>query len=488
MRQTSTYGIVRLPIALLAVGLLVECAAAEQEQRPNFVFAIADDWGWPHASAYGDQVVKTPTFDRLAREGVLLTHAFVSSPSCTPSRGAIVTGQHFFRLDQGANLWCIWPDGRFAEFPALLEEAGYHVGSYRKGWGPGRAKQQPAGKNYRRLDQFFEQRDSEQPFCLWFGTGDPHRPFAEGVGRKNGMDLGKVHLFAHFPDHEEIRSDVADYYTEVQRFDHDMQQLLQRLETLGELDNTIIVMTGDHGMPFPRCKGNLYDSGARVPLAIRWGAHVPAGRTVTDFVSLTDLAPTFLEAAGLPIPERMTGRSLLGLLRSEKAGRVEPARDHVLIGRERHAPAQEAPDSGGYPSRGLRTDEFLYIRNFAPDRWPAGTPDYKNAVVPGRWLGDCDNGPSKTFLWEQRDDPQIKPYYDLAFAKRPAEELYDLRKDPDQIRNVAADPQYASIRAELAGKLSKLLHQYEDPRVVGGGEKFDAYQYLGSGGAQWPGK
>ncbi len=486
LRWKSTW-IARACAALWVLGLFAGRAAAEPERRPNIVFAIADDWGWPHASAYGDPAVKTPAFDQIAREGVLFTNAYVSSPSCTPSRGAIITGQHFFRLDQGANLYCVWPEGKFAELPALLEAAGYHIGSYRKGWGPGKAKQDPAGKRYRPLDEFFAAREAGQPFFLWFGAIDPHRPYREGIGREHGIDPNQVHRFAHFPDTQEVRSDVADYYWEVQRFDRDVLQLLKRLEAMHELDNTIILMTGDHGMPFPRCKANLYDSGTRVPLAVRWGADIPADRTVTDFVSLTDIAPTLLEAAGLPVPEMMTGRSLLGTLRSDKEGRVDASRDQILFGRERHVPAQEAPDSGGYPSRGLRTDDFLYIRNFAPHRWPAGTPDYKNAFVPNCWLGDCDNGATKMFLWEHRDDPQIKPYYDLAFAKRPAEELYDLRSDPDQLHNVAGDPHYASIRAQLAKTLTDQLRRYQDPRIVGGAERFDQYDYLGHG-PRWPGE
>jgi len=243
-------------------------------------------------------------------------------------------------------------------------------------------------------------------------------------------------------------------------------------------------MTGDHGMPFPRCKGNVYDCGVRVPLAIRWGDKVQPARTVIDFVSLTDIAPTFLEAAGVKIPDEMTGRSLLPLLLSGKQGRVEPRRDHVLVGRERHTPAQEAPNAGGYPVRAIRTDDFLYIRNFEPDRWPAGTPHWDQAFFKQAWLADCDNGPTKDYLWDHRDDPAVKAKYELCFAKRPAEELYDLRKDPQQLRNVAGQSQYHEAQARLAKQLLAELKASGDPRVVGGGEKFDTYQYLG-GAPQW---
>ena len=466
--------------ALAALLCALPVVAADQ---PNIVFAIADDWGWPHASAYGDKGIQTPTFDRLANEGVLFENAYISSPSCTPSRGAILTGQQFFRLEAGGNLWSIWPS-KFAEYPKMLAGEGYFVGSYRKGWGPGQHPDSainPAGKSYQGVEEFLSARPGDMPFCFWFGASDPHRPYTAGSGAESGIDLSKVHLFEHYPDVEEIRSDVADYYFEVQRFDRELGELLARLEQMGELDNTIVVMTGDHGMPFPRGKANLYDSGTRVPLAIRWKGAIPAGRRLTDFVSTTDIAPTLLEAAGVSVPAQMTGRSLLSILTSDESGRVDSKRDHVVFGRERHVPAQEAPNSGGYPARGIRTDEYLYIRNFHHELWPAGTPNQEAAFDTSRFLSDSDNGPTKTYLWEHRDDPAIKKYYELAFGKRPAEELYDLSKDPGQIKNVAADPNYHQIRVGLVVRLFQQLHALEDPRVQGRGSIFDAQPYLGGG-------
>jgi arylsulfatase A-like enzyme len=463
------------------------------DRRPNILFAIADDWGWPHAGAYGDAVVKTPTFDRLAREGVLFHHAYVSSPSCTPSRGAILTGQWHWRLEAGANLWSIFPD-KFATYPELLQQAGYEVGVTGKGWGPGRTEtpgRELAGKPYPSFQAFLQKRQKDKPFCFWLGSGDPHRPYQEGSGKASGMNLDRVHLFACFPDCPEVRSDVADYYFEVQRFDRLVGAALESLEAIGELDDTVVFMTSDNGMPFPRCKSNVYDTGTRMPLAVRWPGKVKPGRTVDDFVSFTDFAPTFLEIAGLNSPAEMTGQSLISVLLSEKSGRIDPAQDFVLFGKERHCPAQERPDMGGYPCRAIRTHDFLYIRNFRPDRWPAGTPDYEKAAFAGAWYGDCDNGPTKTYMVANRDqDAAHRRLYDLAFAKRPAEELYDLRKDPGQLENVAAHPegtrQYSEIRGQLAKRLGDLLGASGDPRVVGGGEKFDQYPYLG-GAPTYPG-
>lgn len=462
-------------------------SAAENERRPNILLAIADDWGYPHASCYGDPVVKTPTFDRLAREGVLFKHAFVSSPSCTPSRGALLSGQHFWRLREGANLWVTLP-ADIPVYPDLLEAAGYSIGYTRKGWGPGKLgdrQRNPAGPQFKDFAAFLDERPKDKPFCFWFGSVDPHRPYEPGSGAANGIDPSKITLPAALPDAEETRSDVADYYFEVQRFDREVGELLDRLEAMGELEHTIVVMTGDHGMPFPRGKGNLYDLGTRVPLAIRWGDKLKQpGRTIDDFVSLTDLAPTFLEAAGLPAPEAMTGRSLLGIL-TRNAGLGESPRDHVLFGRERHTQAQEAPETGGYPMRAIRTADYLYIRNFEPDRWPVGTPHYKRAMRGQAWLGDTDNGPSKAFLWLHREEPAIRPFYALAFDKRPAEELYDLSTDPDQRHNLADDPKHAHAKAALSSRLIEELKSTDDPRVVGGGEKFDRYPYYG-GVPEWP--
>ncbi len=289
--------------------------------------------------------------------------------------------------------------------------------------------------------------------------------------------MSKIKLFAHYPDNEVVRGDVADYYFEVQRFDSDVAKAVALLEERGELDNTIIVVTGDHGMPFPRCKSNVYDCGSRVPLAMRWGAKVEPGQVLDGFVSTTDLAPTFLAAAGVGIPREMTGRSLLpAVLGSGNSG----LRDHVIFGKERHVPGQEG-SLGGYPIRALRTDDFLYIRNYEPRRWPNGTPDWNRAAKPGAWLADCDNGPTKTYIVDNRDkDDEHRRFFQLSFGKRPAEELFDLKKDPEQLDNVAADESYAEVLARLGNQLTAELLASGDPRHDSSEAfDFDAVPYLG---------
>jgi arylsulfatase A-like enzyme len=323
----------------------------------------------------------------------------------------------------------------------------------------------------------------DQPFCFWLGTSDPHRPYDTGSGVRSGMDLDKIRLFHCFPDQTVVRSDVADYYYEVQRFDTLVAGAIRTLEEYGELENTIIIMTGDHGMPFPRCKSNNYDSGARVPFAVRWGSGIKhPGRILDDFISTTDLAPTLLELAGVEIPEVMTGQSFVDLLETKKEGFVDrEKRAHVLHGKERHVPGQEG-HMGGYPVRAIRTHDYLYIRNFKADRWPAGTPNYLEAAIPYCWLGDCDNGPTKSYMVDmQNQDEQHRIRYQLAFGMRPPEELYDCRNDPEQLVNLADDPSYEEIREKLSAQLMEELLTTGDPRATGGGDAFDTVTYLGYG-------
>lgn len=449
--------------------------AQHENERPNIFFAIADDWGWPHSSSYGDAVVKTPTFDSIAANGVLFTNAYISSPSCTPSRNAILTGQYHWRLKSGGNLWSHYPEG-FQSYVQALKDEGYFVGSYRKAFGPGSdGGKEVAGKKFESLDTFLKERPKDQPFCFWFGASDPHRSYIWESGLRSGMKLEDVELPPFYPESDIIRTDILDYYWEVQRFDRQVGEALALLETKGLSDNTIVVMTGDHGFPFPRGKSNLYDYGARVPLAIKWHAQVPKNRVVTDFVSTTDLAPTFLEATGIDILPGTTGRSLLPILRSNAEGRVSGDREFVLTGKERHTLAQK-DHPGGTPMRAIRTDDFLYIHNFKPERWPAGHPE---GSYHGKSFMDIDASPTKSYLVDHKDDPDMKIYWQLSMGLRPADELYDLRLDPGQLHNVADRTEYADTLKRLKEKLFSELKRYDDPRMIGGADAFDEYEYLG---------
>lgn len=469
-----------LPAALLASP--VRAAA-----RPNILLCIADDASWHHFSANGDPVVRTPAFDRVAREGVNFRHAFTSAPSCTPSRGALLTGQHFWRLGEGANLWSRWPNTA-PVYPDLLARAGYRVGLQGKGWGPGDFKfhgraHNPAGPPAKDFATFLESVPRGTPFCIWFGSSDPHRPYERGSGLKAGLRPAAVRVPPFLPDTPTVRDDLLDYYAEIERFDRDIGALLKLLEARGELDHTFVVITSDNGFPFPRGKATCYDAGTRMPLAIRWPARVPGGRVVDDLVSLTDLAPTFLEAAGLRPPREMTGRSLLPLLTPGKSGLVERRRDRVFFGRERHANVREG--DLGYPIRAVRTQDFLYLRNYAPDRWPAGDPPIYGDVDQAN---DIAGSPSKQAVVEHGGDPAVQRLFELAFGRRPAEELYDLRADPWQMNNLAGDPRYNRQRRQLAGELARELKRTADPRATGQGGVFDQYAYVTGGTVVRPAK
>jgi uncharacterized sulfatase len=243
--------------------------------------------------------------------------------------------------------------------------------------------------------------------------------------------------------------------------------MLDALDRAGELDNTLVVVVGDNGMPFPRAKANCYDAGTHLPLAIRWPARVYNGRTVEDLVSYIDLAPTFLEAAGVKPPGETVGKSLLALLTSGKSGRVEPGRDRVFTARERHSSSR--PDNLGYPVRALRTADYLYVRNFAPDRWPAGDPQGAEGFF------DIDGSPTKSLVVGAKDSPEHGRFYTLALAKRPAEELYDVRKDPGNLVNLAGRAEYAEVQKRLAAELEQYLRETKDPHALGNGAIFESY-------------
>ena len=470
MLRLARFGLISAACGVLTLSLFAQTSP----KQPNILLAIADDWSWPHAGAYGDPTVKTPAFDRIAREGVLFTRAFAAAPSCTPSRAALLTGRYPHQLEEGGVLHGFLP-AKFPVYTDLLERAGYYVGYTRKGWGPGRFEpggrsRNPAGPAFSDFDAFLRGRRAGQPFVFWFGSQDPHRPYEEGSGVASGISAASIRVPAFLPDTPEVRRDLADYYFEVQRFDRELGELLDRLRALGELDNTLVVVTADNGMPFPRAKANVYDAGARVPLAMRWPGRTKAGLVSDAFVNLSDLAPTFLEAAGLTPSDSMSAQSVLGVA----AGGAAQGRDRVFLERERHAHVRK--DNLSYPVRAVRTGEWLYIRNLRPDRWPAGDPEMVFSVGP---YGDIDGGPSKTQMLERRDNPAIARFFELATARRPAEELYDLRADPDQLKNVAGDPERNAAKTRLRRMLDEWMRTTGDPRATTDDDRWDRYPYYG---------
>lgn len=423
--------------------------ASGASNRPNVLLMLADNWAWPHASRYGDPVIRTPTFDRLAAEGAVFTHAFAPNPSCSPSRSSLLTGQETHRLEEAASLYGNLPPSA-PTYTRLLEENGYFVGFSNKGWGPGSPGKQgwfdnPAGKSFPDFAAFLKAKPAGKPFCFWFGSHDPHVPWNRGRGRKAAMDASRVRIPAHLPDKPVVRDDILNYYCEVQQFDADCGALLSTLSQR-ELDNTLVIMTSDNGWQMPRGLGNCYDLGVRIPLAMRWPGHIRANETREDYVSIADLAPTILEAAGIARPSQMTAASLFSSTR----------RNAMFVERERHANVRKGNLS--YPVRGVRTPEYLYLRNFEPSRWPAGDPEFYWSVGP---YGDVDDSPTKQMLMKEK--PQ--PYFDLCFGKRPVEELYVLKNDRGQVTNVAGRAEFAKIKNELAAKVETWMRATGDPRA-----------------------
>jgi len=450
------------------------CALAA-DARPNILFAIADDWSWPHAGVYGDTCVKTPTFDRIAKEGVLFKNSFCAAPSCTPSRAAVLAGRPVHALKDTGNLWSVLP-ADFVGYPERLEKEGYVIGLQGKGWAPGSIgdhKRNPAGPNFKSFKEFLDTVPKDKPFCFWYGSRDPHRPYVKDQGIQSGMKLEDVKVPPFLPDTPEVRGDILDYFFAVQRYDRDTGEMVKLLEERGLLDNTIVVMTSDNGMPFPRAKANVYDSGTHMPLAVRWPAKVKGGRVVEDFVSHCDFAPTFLDVAGLKAPPEMSGHSLLPLLFGTVSADELAERGTVYVERERHANVRKGDLS--YPCRAIHTKDFLYIWNARPDRWPAGDPQMWKAVGD---YGDIDDGPSKQLIMKQAKSPEIEKFARMALEKRPGEELFDLKKDPEQFFNVADDTQYAETKKKLRAQLEKWMKNTDDPRANGDTDIFDTYHYV----------
>ncbi len=509
-----------------APALAARAAVQAAAKKPNIFFFFADDWG-RYASVYDffkpNAAFRTPVLDRFAHEGVRFNNAHVTSPSCTPCRSSLLSGQYFYRTGRGAILRGAEWDLNIPSYPLLLEKAGYHIGFTYKVWSPGtpadapyggaRCRYNAAGGRFNNFSQnatklvaagktpeqakteicaeamknfeaFLADCKPSQPFCYWFGPTNTHRKWAKGSGKalwNLDPDALKGRMPAFLPDVHEIRQDMCDYLGEVLALDRMLGLFLEKLDAIGERHNTLIVVSGDHGIPgFPRGKCNLYNFGTEVSLFAQWPGRIRPGRVVDDFINLMDLAPTFLEAAGVPVPDCMTGRSILPLLLSPKSGQIDPARDYVVTGRERHVANAREGDLP-YPQRSIRTRDFLYIRNFAPDRWPMGTPNLDgkeptfDALENNTFVAfaDLDASPTKAWMVANRKDPEWQMHWRLGFEKRPAEELYDLRKDPDYLTNVADDPAYAETRQALAKRLMDILKATNDPRVHGDGLTFE---------------
>jgi arylsulfatase A-like enzyme len=466
-------------------------------QRPNILFCIADDATFQHMGAYGCEFVNTPAFDRVAKEGLLFLNAYTPNAKCAPSRSILLTGRNSWQLEEAGNHWSYFPQ-KFKTYAESLKENGYHVGYTAKGLSPVVAltkegnKRPVLGKTYNEhklvpptkaisnidyaanFDQFLSEKKEDEPFCFWYGGLEPHRAYEYGSGVKKGnKSIDDIHsVFSFWPDSEEVRNDILDYAFEIEYFDSHLGKMIRTLEENEQLENTLIVVTSDNGMPFPRIKGQAYEYSNHLPLAIMWkGKIIAPGRVIEDFVNFTDMAPTFLELAGVEQAasgmEKIQGTSLTDIFFSHKSGIVSASRDHVLIGKERHDVGR--PNDVGYPIRGIRKDDYLFIINYEVNRWPVGNPitGYLNT----------DGGATKTKILNDRRNGVNLENWALNFGKRAAFELYNIKNDPDCIENLADQKAYKEISEALKNQLEKELKEQKDPRMFGNGEIFESYLY-----------
>ena len=429
-------------LAILMLGLLA-CVAMAADTRPNLLLIVTDDESWFEHDIYGQSNLHTPNFNRIAEQGILFNNAFVSAPSCGPSRAALLTGRNFWELEQGAFMLSYLPK-KFRMFPALLEDEGYRVGFTGKCWGPGifPLEGQPwmSGQKYydvkiddfenrRYLDQhdvpgnfaaFLDDCDADAPFVFWAGVSEPHAPWSdEDEGKcllKEEYGVTLEELFEH-PNFRAENTHPAGFYYEILDADRQTGEMLDELEKRKLLENTIVIYIGDNGSCYisegnNKGKASAYDAGSHVPMALMWQGTVPAGRVVDDFVNAIDIAPTMLEAAGMPVPESISGNSFLDLMRSNQSGRIDPERDFVMTGNEWHTQPKTY--------RTIRDERYAYIVK------------YPNT-----------------------ERPEL------------IEELYDLEHDYWQEQNLIHNPEYAAIKERLKAKMHRYGRETGDPRTTG---------------------
>ena len=467
-------------VCVLILLCLASLSLARAADRPNILLILADNWRWPNAGALGDPMALTPAFDRIAREGVVFTHTFNPVPSCSPTRSCLLTGRQAHELGARANLWSSFPQDT-PVVTQLLRAAGYTLGYSGKPWAPGNTevsswKENPVGPKFTHFADFQARRTpADAPFFFWLGNtdtatrGGKHPYLAAARAR---LDPSRLTIPPELPDCPEVRDDLLNYYGGILQLDAEAARAIATLEKSGELENTVIIYTSDNGWQLPRGLANCYDTGSRVPLAIRWGKNLRAGRTVDAFVNVADLGPTFLELAGLTPPPVMTMGSIKNLLLDQP----DPTpRDAVFMERERHADVRR--DHLGYPVRAIRTRDFLYLHNLRPDRWPAGDPDV--FFIHGRPYGDVDTTHVKDYLLAHQHEPAIAPYFARIFGRRPAEELYDLRRDPHQLTNIADQPAYAATLAQLRTRVTTWMTETHDPRLDPKYDAWDHFPYYG---------
>jgi uncharacterized sulfatase len=397
----------------------------------------------------------------------------------------MLTGLHIWQLEEAGSHAAGFPE-KFKPFPDILENAGYEIGYTGKGWSPGNWKatgrtRNPAGPEYNQLKcvspdgmsfidyygnfrNFHQSKDDEKPFCFWFGAKEPHRIYKQGLGIARRLDTSKIEVPDFLPDVPAVVSDLADYILEIEWFDQHLGRILDMLEDIGELENTLVIVTSDNGMPFPRSKANLYEYGTHVPLAMMWKNQIITPSKFDHPVGLIDAMPTILEAAKIDqktlekeLGYHIQGKSLFKKLTSNS---LSP----VFTARERHASARW--NNLPYSSRAMRKGNYLMIYNYFPQRWPSGAPERIDATGIMDGYDDIDNSATLEFMLSHEDDPKIASFIDLFAKKRPQIELYDVTSDPACIYNLADNPKFKTTTDQMKKELIDYLKATDDPRLA----------------------
>jgi arylsulfatase A-like enzyme len=448
------------------------CASPRPSDPPNIVFVVSDDHSTPHLGPYGFPV-PTPNFDRFAATGMTFDRMFTTAPQCAPSRASFATGRSPIAVQ--ASRFSAGVPREIEMFPQILRrEAGYYTGIVRRahhldGWTdpkntltrgiwekhriqsvPERFDHVDMGGNHRETARmiagFFAKAPTDRPFFLWINFNDPHHPW----NAPEVVDPSVLPMPPDWPDTPAMRNDFARYLDEIARMDSEFQIVLDAIEARDATASTIVVFVGDNGAALPRGKGALHDRGINVPLLVRWPGQTPAGSRSSALVSGEDFAPTLLEAAGLPVPRSMTGRSFLGLLRGDPE--YQP-RAHVFAMRGVHGASvfNEDTHANGYDlGRAVRSDRYKLILNYTP--WMRYSPV------------DSGNEPGWKSIVSAHDAGSLPaPLEGLYFANpRPIVELYDIQVDPGEIRNLAGNPAHATIEHELKVVLQeKMIVDYD---------------------------
>ncbi len=418
--------------------------------RPNIVLIIADDLGAEDCGPYGCKGVRTPNLDRLAREGMRFTRAFNTCSSCSPSRCSIITGR--YPHSTGAERLHMPLPKAQVTFVEKLKAAGYWTAAAGK-WhlGPNVKDRfdvvkegdklvdgvKPDGSGCTQWLSALKERPKDKPFFFWLASIDPHRPYFEGtLAVPHKPEDTWVPPF--LPDVKPTRKDLAMYYDEIGRLDIYIGKVLAELERQSVLDQTAIFFITDNGRPFPRCKTSVYDSGIQSPLLVRWPGHVKPGSTCASLVSSVDLAPTFLDLASLPMEPTFQGKSYARLLADPAA----TTREHIFAEHNWH----------DYTAceRSARSTRFKYIRNAWPD-------------LPGTPPADAVKSITFQEMRRLRDLGELSPEQLTCFVKpRAAEELYDTEADPQELKNVIADPKHADTLKELRAALDQWQRDMAD--------------------------